>query len=60
MARTGPETIGGEEAGYVFFSVSSHTRQLLSLAPGNHLQAKVALASGTSVARGTIALVGFG
>jgi Rv2525c-like, glycoside hydrolase-like domain len=59
VARTGTETIGGEEAGYLFFPLSGHGRRLLAGAPGNHLQAEVSLAAGTRVARGTIALVGF-
>jgi hypothetical protein len=59
VARTGTETIGGEEAGYVFFSPSASGRRLLARAPGNHLQARVALAAGARVARGTVALVGF-
>jgi hypothetical protein len=59
IAKTGTETIGGEEAGYVFFSISGRGRQLLAGAVGNHLPADVSLAAGTSVARGTIALVGF-
>ena len=59
VARTGTETIGGEEAGYVFFPLSGRVRRLLAAAPGNHLAAAVSLAAGDSVARGTIALVGF-
>ena len=59
VARTGTEIVGGEEAGYVFFTLSGRGRQLLAGALGNHLQADVTLAAGTSVARGTIALVGF-
>jgi hypothetical protein len=59
VARTGTETIGGEEAGYVFFPLSAHGRGMLARALGNHLQAELALSAGTSVARGTIALVAF-
>ena len=59
LARTGTETIGGKEAGYVFFPISAHGRRMLVRAPGNHLQASVALSAGASVARGTIALVAF-
>lgn len=59
VAKTGTETIGGEEAGYVFFPLSAHGRGMLARALGNHLQAEVALSAGASVARGTIALVAF-
>ena len=59
VARTGSETIGGEEAGYVFFPMSAHGRAMLAGALGNHLQAELTLSAGTSVARGTIALVAF-
>lgn len=59
VARTGTETIGGEEAGYLFFPMSARGRRLLAGATGNQLQADVALAAGRSVARGTISLVGF-
>jgi hypothetical protein len=60
VARTGTEMIGGEEAGYVFFSISGRGRQMLAGTMGNHLPAELSLAAGTSVAHGTIALVGFG
>jgi hypothetical protein len=59
VARTGTEVVGGEEAGYVFFSLSGRGRKLLAGALGNRLPADVALAAGTSVARGRVALVGF-
>jgi hypothetical protein len=59
LARTGTETIGGEEAGYVFFPIPGRVRTLLARAPGNRLVADVALAGGGGVARGTIALVPF-
>jgi hypothetical protein len=59
VAKTGTETIGGKEAGYVFFPLSTHGRGALARALGNHLQAELALSAGTSVARGTIALVAF-
>ncbi|HUZ29765.1 MAG TPA: DUF1906 domain-containing protein [Solirubrobacteraceae bacterium] len=59
VAKTGTETIGGEEAGYVFFPLSGSGRRLLAHAAGNQLQANVALAAGATVARGTIALVWF-
>jgi hypothetical protein len=58
VATTGTETVGGEEAGYVFFALSGRGRRLLARAAGNQLQADVRLAVGTSLARGTIALVG--
>ncbi len=60
IAKTGTEMIGGEEAGYVFFTITSRGRQLLAGTLGNHLPADLSLAAGTSVAHGTIALVGFG
>jgi Rv2525c-like, glycoside hydrolase-like domain len=59
VARTGTETIGGEEAGYVFFPLSGRGRRLLADDPGNHVPAAVSLAAGATVARGTIALVSF-
>ena len=59
VTKTGTELIGGEEAGYVFFSLPGTVRQLLAHAAGNELQADLTLAAGSSVARGTIALVGF-
>jgi hypothetical protein len=59
IATTGSESIGGEEAGYLFFPLSAHGRALLANAPGNQLGAHVSLAAGTAVARGTIALARF-
>jgi hypothetical protein len=59
IATTGPESIGGKEAGYVFFTLSSRGRALLAEALGNQLGVRVSLAAGTDVARGTIALVRF-
>jgi hypothetical protein len=59
IATTGSESIGGEEAGYVFFSLSPHGHALLAQALGNQLEVRVSLAAGTDVARGTIALARF-
>jgi hypothetical protein len=59
IATTGTESIGGEEAGYVFFPLSAHGRALLAHAVGNQLGVRLSLAAGTDVARGTIALVRF-
>jgi hypothetical protein len=59
IATTGSESIGGEEAGYVFFSLSSRGRALLAHAPGNQLGARVSLTGVTDAARGTIGLVRF-
>jgi hypothetical protein len=59
VARTGTETIGGEEAGYLFFPLSPRGRALLARSPENRVDADLALAAGASVARGTISLVGF-
>jgi hypothetical protein len=60
IAVTRPEAIGGNELGYLFFSLTAQGRTLLTHAPGNQLGASLLLRSGTSVARARIALVQFG
>jgi hypothetical protein len=59
LATTGTETVGGEQAGYVFFSLSRAGRRLLERTAGNQLGASVTLTDAGAVARGSIALVGF-
>ncbi len=59
VARTGRELIGGEELGYVIFSLTPRGRTLLARARNNQLRAKVALTAGTARATAHIALVRF-
>jgi Rv2525c-like, glycoside hydrolase-like domain len=59
IASTGSELMGGREADYLFFSLTSRGRQLLSRAPGNQLGASLQLRSGTTVAGARIVLVQF-
>jgi hypothetical protein len=60
IATTGPELVGGDELGYVIFSLTSRGRAMLAHAPGNQLGARLTLRYGDSIATGTIALVQFG
>jgi hypothetical protein len=60
IATTGPELVGGNELGYVIFTLTSQGRAMLARAPGNQLGARVTLRYGDSIATGTIALVRFG
>jgi hypothetical protein len=59
LAKTATEMVGGEEAGYVFFSMRPRGRTLLAHASSNQLRVGLSLTAGTSVARGTISLVRF-
>jgi hypothetical protein len=59
IARTGRELIGGNELGYLIFSLTSHGRTLLANAHGNQLGARVTITQGTVKAAGSISLVRF-
>ena len=59
IATTRPELVGGSELGYVFFSLTSQGRALLTAAAGNQLGAKLSLNSGGGTATARIALVQF-
>jgi hypothetical protein len=59
IATTKPELVGGNELGYVLFSLTRQGRSLLTHAAGNQLGVRLQLTSGTSAASGQIALVQF-
>jgi hypothetical protein len=59
IARTSPQTLGENEAGYLLFTLTPEGRALLARARGNQLLARFAVANGTSVATAQIALVRF-
>ncbi len=59
IARTGPEFLGGDELGYLIFSLTARGRTLLAHAGGNQLGARVSMTNGAPTATGQIALVGF-
>jgi hypothetical protein len=48
IARTGRELIGGDELGYLIFSLTSHGRSLLAQARGNQLGARVTITQTTA------------
>jgi len=58
VASTGPESIGGNQAAYLAFTLTAAGKRLLARAGGNQLAAHVAIA-GASSASGDVALVGF-
>jgi Arylsulfotransferase (ASST) len=59
IARTGTEFLGANELGYLMFTLTPAGRALLARAPGNQLNARVAIRAGNASATATIALVGF-
>jgi len=59
IATTRPELVGGNELGYLFFSLTAEGRAMLERAPGNQLGASLTLSSGGSTATARIALVQF-
>ena len=59
IAVTGPELIGGNELGYLMFSLTPRGRALLTGASGNQLGARLELRYGTNFAAAGIALVQF-
>jgi hypothetical protein len=59
IARTGPELIGSNEAGYLIFRLTAAGRSLLAHARGNELGAQVAISDGASSATATVALVAY-
>jgi hypothetical protein len=59
IATTKPELVGGNELGYLLFSLSAKGRSLLARAAGNQLGVRVKLTSGPNAASGQIALVQF-
>ncbi len=59
IARTGPETLGARELGYVAFSLTSAGRTLLARAAGHQLGAHVAITDGHANAQADIALLPF-
>jgi hypothetical protein len=58
IATTGPESIGGNQVGYLDYALTAAGRSMLAHAGGNQLGAHVGLA-GDSSASGDVALVGF-
>jgi hypothetical protein len=58
IATTGTEAVGGNQAGYLAFTLTGAGRSLLARAHGNQLAAHVTMAGGSS-ASGDVALVGF-
>ena len=59
IASTRPELVGGDELGYLIFSLTSGGRSMLTHASGNQLGMHLELSDGSSVASGSIALVQF-
>jgi hypothetical protein len=59
IATTRPELVGGQELGYVLFSIAPQGRQMLVRAAGNQLAVNLTLKSGSDVARARITLVQF-
>jgi Domain of unknown function (DUF1906) len=59
IAATGSELLGGNELGYLIFSLTPHGRALLARSSGNQLGAKLTLRYGTGAATANIALVQF-
>lgn len=58
IATTGVEAIGGNQVGYLAFTLTAAGRKLLAHAGGNQLAAHVSIAGGSS-ASADVALVGF-
>ncbi|HWF73635.1 MAG TPA: arylsulfotransferase family protein [Solirubrobacteraceae bacterium] len=58
IATTGSESLGGNQAGYLAFTLTAAGRSLLARAGGNQLAAHVTIAGSSSVS-GDVALVGF-
>jgi hypothetical protein len=48
IARTGPEMLGADELGYLFFSLTRQGRAMLARAPGGRLLARLTLATTSS------------
>jgi hypothetical protein len=59
IATTGSELLGGNELGYLIFSLTSRGRAMLAASSGNQLGAKLTLRYATGVATASIALVQF-
>jgi hypothetical protein len=59
IARTGPETIGAGELGYVIFSPTSAGRSLLAHTAGGQLAAHITVTDNRTTTAGDIALVPF-
>jgi hypothetical protein len=59
IARTGMESLGADEAGYVMFSLTAAGRSMLAHAAGNQLGARATLSNGRDVTTAQLALVGF-
>lgn len=59
IARTGNESVGAGDLGYVIFSLTPSGRSLLAHAAGNQLGATVQLSNGRESATGQLALIGF-
>jgi hypothetical protein len=59
IAATGPELVGGNELGYLIFSLSARGRAMLAGSAGNQLGAKLTLRDATGVVTANIALVQF-
>jgi len=58
IATTGPESIGGHQAGYLAYRLTAAGRSMVARAGGNQLGAHVTISGGSS-ASGDVALVGF-
>lgn len=59
IARTGSETIGANELGYVMFALTPAGRSMLAHVSGGQLAAHVAITDGRTNTTGDIALVAF-
>jgi hypothetical protein len=59
IAHTGPELIGADELGSLFFNLTPRGRTLLSQAKGNNLLAHLTLATATTSTTANISLVQF-
>jgi glycoside hydrolase-like protein len=57
IASAAPQLVGGLELGYVYFTLTTQGRRLLSSSRGNQLATTLLLRSGTSTASARIALV---
>lgn len=59
IARTGPEALGVNELGYLFFSLTPAGQRMLVSKRGNQLPARLTLVTGTDTATARIALAAF-
>ncbi len=59
LARTGPESLGANELGYLIFTLTPKGHAMLARAHGNQLGAHVTITDGSATANADIALVSF-